>query len=75
MATIHYLAIPQVAERIGAKPDTVSRYYRDGRLPEPDAQIGARQVGWLPETIDAWNASRRGQGWRKGSSSRSTASE
>jgi predicted DNA-binding transcriptional regulator AlpA len=49
-----YLSRPEVAERIGVKPDTLNRY----RLPEPDAQIGARQVGWLPATIDAWNASR-----------------
>lgn len=51
---IHYLSRPEVAARIGVKPDTLNRY----KLPEPDAQIGARQVGWLPETIDAWNAAR-----------------
>lgn len=49
-----YLSRPEVAERIGVKPDTLNRY----NLPTPDAQIGARQVGWLPATIDAWNASR-----------------
>ena len=52
-----YLSRPEVAERIGVKPDTLNRY----KLPEPDAQIGARQLGWLPETIDAWNASRPGR--------------
>ena len=51
---VRYLSRPEVAERIGVKPDTLNRY----RLPEPDAQIGARLVGWLPETIDAWNAAR-----------------
>lgn len=30
-------------------------------LPPPDAQIGDRK-GWLPETIDAWNAKRPGRG-------------
>ncbi|MFT4288184.1 helix-turn-helix transcriptional regulator [Nocardioides sp.] len=49
-----YLSRPEVAERIGVKPDTLNRY----KLPEPDAQIGARLVGWLPETIDRWNRSR-----------------
>lgn len=48
-----YLSRPEVAERIGVKPDTLNRY----RLPEPDAVIG-RLKGWLPETIDAWNANR-----------------
>lgn len=30
-------------------------------LPEPDALIGATR-GWLPETIDRWNAARPGRG-------------
>lgn len=51
---IRYLSRPEVAMRIGVKPKTLSRY----RLPEPDAQIGIRQVGWLPETIDTWDAAR-----------------
>lgn len=56
-----YLSRPEVAERIGVATDTVNRY----KLPKPDAQIGARLVGWLPETIDAWNAARPGRGnWR-----------
>lgn len=54
---IHYLSRPEVAERIGVKTDTLNRY----KLPEPDAQIGARQVGWLPATIDAWNDARPGR--------------
>lgn len=45
---------------LGVKPDTLNRY----NLPEPDAMIG-RARGWLPETIEAWNASRPGRGnWR-----------
>jgi predicted DNA-binding transcriptional regulator AlpA len=50
-----YLSRPEVAARIGVKKDTLNRY----KLPPPDAQIGVRQVGWLPATIDAWHASRR----------------
>ena len=53
-----YLSRPEVAKRIGVKTDTLNRY----KLPDPDAQIGVRQVGWLPATIDAWNASRPGRG-------------
>lgn len=54
---IVYLSAAEVAERIGVKPDTLKRYV----LPEPDAMIG-RYRGWLPETIDAWNAARPGRG-------------
>lgn len=52
-----YLSRSEVAARIGVKPDTLGRY----KLPEPDAMIGATR-GWLPETIDAWNANRPGRG-------------
>ena len=31
------------------------------KLPEPDVLIG-RTRGWLPETIDEWNARRPGRG-------------
>ena len=51
---VRYLSRPEVAERIGVQPDTLNRY----RLPPPDAQIGARLVGWLPETIDEWDRQR-----------------
>lgn len=52
-----YLSRPEVAARIGVKPDTLNRY----RLPPPDAQIGSRLIGWLPTTIDAWHAKRPSQ--------------
>lgn len=51
---IRYLSRPEVAARIGVQPDTLNRY----KLPAPDAQIGARLVGWKPKTIDDWNAAR-----------------
>ncbi len=57
-----YLDRVGVAERIGVKPDSLSRY----RLPPPDAVIGCgpkARKGWLPKTIDAWNAARPGRGW------------
>lgn len=63
---VHYLSRSQLAERIGVKPDTLNRY----QLPSPDAIIGAgtaaERPGWLEATVDAWNASRPGQGRRRG---------
>ncbi|QEU11261.1 putative transcriptional regulator [Mycobacteroides abscessus subsp. abscessus] len=63
-----YLSRTDVAERIGVQVATLSRY----RLPEPDAQIGILKrptSGWLPETIDRWNAERPGSGnWTRGES-------
>ncbi|RRD61347.1 AlpA family transcriptional regulator [Leucobacter sp. OH1287] len=57
---IRYLSRSEVAAILGVKPDTLNRY----NLPEPDAMIG-RARGWLPETIEAWDASRPGRGnWR-----------
>ena len=53
-------AYSELRDRIGVKPDTLNRY----KLPEPDAQIGVRQVGWLPATIDKWHASRPSQNTR-----------
>lgn len=55
-----YLSRTQFAERIGVKPDTLNRY----TLPPHDTKIGDRR-GWLPETIDKWQAERPGRGnWR-----------
>ena len=57
---ITYLSRSEVAKRIGVQPNTLAHY----KLPDPDAIIG-RTRGWLPETIDTWNASRPGRGnWR-----------
>lgn len=57
---IVYLSVGDVAERIGVTPAAIARY----KMPEPDALIGKTR-GWLPETIDTWNASRPGRGnWR-----------
>jgi len=52
-----YLSAAEFAERIGVAVGTLSRY----KLPEPDAMIG-KYRGWLPETVDAWNAARPGRG-------------
>ena len=58
-STAHYLSTTQVAQRLGITRAAVSKY----RLPEPDATIGAIR-GWLPETIDQWDADRPGRGAR-----------
>lgn len=52
-----YLSFTEVADRLGIKTGALATY----KLPEPDAHIG-RTRGWLPETIDQWNAQRPGRG-------------
>lgn len=54
-----YLSLKEVGERIGTSNPSAKGY----RLPEPDAWIGTTR-GWLPETIDQWNAQRPGRGGR-----------
>lgn len=67
--TQHYLSLADVAARIGVTDGTMRSYSKKGMLPEPDALTGAgvRAIrGWLPETIDTWNAARPGRGnWSK----------
>lgn len=55
--TVEYLSVTDVAKRLGISTAAVSAY----KLPQPDATIG-RTRGWLPETIDQWNAQRPGRG-------------
>ncbi|MDP9831571.1 MULTISPECIES: helix-turn-helix transcriptional regulator [Trueperella] len=66
MTTI-YLTLRGFAERIGISYQTIRTYQADGRLPEPDAQLGQGKgctFGWLPETIDNWQVNRPGRGAR-----------
>ncbi|WP_280499005.1 XRE family transcriptional regulator [Nocardia cyriacigeorgica] len=61
---IKYLGMKAFAERVGLSKRTLEGY----KLPPEDAviEVGDRPVrGWLPETIDAWNARRPGRGARK----------
>lgn len=58
---IQYMGRRDVAARIGVKLDSLNRY----NLPLHDAVIGNRK-GWLPSTIDEWNAARPGRGRWKG---------
>ena len=55
--TIKYLSVTDVSKRLGISTAAVSAY----KLPQPDATIG-RTRGWLPDTIDQWNAQRPGRG-------------
>lgn len=55
--SIHYLGLTDVADRLGITKGALARY----KLPEPDATVGKAR-GWLPETIDQWNAARPGRG-------------
>lgn len=52
-----YLSLTEFAERVGLKPATLAKY----KLPEPDAMIGGTR-GWLPKSIDDWQANRPGKG-------------
>ncbi|MGV9196709.1 helix-turn-helix transcriptional regulator [Arcanobacterium canis] len=64
---IEYLSLTGLAHRIGISPNTARAYAQQGRLPKPDAIIGGKpggKLGWLPETIDTWQANRPGQGAR-----------
>jgi len=48
-----YLTRPEIATRLGIKRQSL-----DGlKLPAPDATVG-RLPGWLPGTIDRWDAGR-----------------
>ncbi len=55
--TTEYLGVTNVAETARHQHGRSQRL----QAPEPDAAIG-RTRGWLPDTIDRWNASRPGRG-------------
>ncbi|MFY9263238.1 MAG: transcriptional regulator [Actinomycetaceae bacterium] len=61
--TTYYLSTSQAAEHLGIKPGTFRSYLQKGLTPEPDAYVG-NAAGWLPQTIDEWNAARPGRGAR-----------
>ena len=49
----------------GVKVETVRIYKVRGTLPPPDTYVGQSPL-WKTATIDAWQAARPGQDWRKG---------
>ena len=77
MLTKQYLALADVARRIGVTDGTIRSYSAKKMLPKPDALTGTGQRavrGWLPETIDTWNANRPGRGSRRIANSSPAAS-
>jgi len=62
--TKRFLSVTECAARLGITRSTLNSYIRKDMLPAPDALIGDVR-GWLPETIDEWNAQRPGRGnWK-----------
>jgi hypothetical protein len=67
---VRYFNSAEFARRIGVEPNTLGRY----KLPPADAVVGPINPdgtlprgtirGWLPQTIDEWNANRPGRGAR-----------
>lgn len=55
--TEHYLSLTEVAQKLGITKGALAQY----KLPEADVTVGKAR-GWLPETIDRWNANRPGRG-------------
>lgn len=68
------LTLGDVARRLGLSLSTVHNYRYQGRLPAPDGTLG-NSPWWLPETIDAWQASRPGRGVGGGRPRRNTPPE
>lgn len=58
---IRFLSSSEFAARIGVAPATLKSY---SHLPEADALTGTVR-GWLPDTVDAWQAGRPGHGGRR----------
>ncbi|MBF6417003.1 hypothetical protein [Nocardia cyriacigeorgica] len=58
---VEYLGLRLFAHRVGIEPGTLKNY----KLPPADAIIkaeGRDTRGWLPKTVDDWNARRPGKG-------------
>lgn len=65
--TTEYLGTAAVAERVNLTVSTIRSYILKGLIPAPDVVITTPSGplrGWSPETVDAWQASRPGQGAR-----------
>jgi excisionase family DNA binding protein len=56
MVEERYITAREVAERVGLSPDTILRYYREGRIPGRRLQGTIRPVRFLWSEIEAaWN--------------------
>jgi hypothetical protein len=50
---VTFYGISEIAEAIGARPETVAQWYRRGKLPPPDAVLKMGPV-WIGRTIGSW---------------------
>ena len=65
--TTEHLGTAAVADRLGLTVPTIRSYILKDLMPAADVIIvtpSGPLRGWAPETIDAWQASRPGQGAR-----------
>lgn len=53
MSTETLLGLPQIAARLGTSLSGMTQLSNAGKLPEPDAEVGARPL-WSQRTIDVW---------------------
>jgi len=60
-----FLTADQLAARLGVQRASIYRMHTRGDLPEPAEKIGRSPI-WAVETIETWEKSRPGHGWRKG---------
>lgn len=77
-----YLDAAGIAKRLNVKVETVYAYKARARrakagdvvMPDPVGKMGNSPI-WDEKDIEAWDAQRRGRGWRKGlkGTARSTA--
>lgn len=52
------LTTEDVANMVGVKVNTIRQYRLRGVFPAPDGHVG-RTPWWKPETVTAWQATRR----------------
>lgn len=60
-----FLTSDQLAARLGVQRASIYRMRTRGDLPEPVPDTGRTPL-WTVATIEAWEKSRPGHGWRKG---------
>jgi uncharacterized protein YjcR len=52
-APVKLYGINEIAEALGARPQTVAQWYRRGKLPEPDEVLAMGPV-WKGVRIERW---------------------
>ncbi|MCB8880065.1 hypothetical protein ACELLULO517_07450 [Acidisoma cellulosilytica] len=53
MADEKWLNAAETAKRMGLRVDQLSRYVRDGKLPEPSYRFGPKSPRWDVDELDA----------------------